>query len=109
MPFRPKEGSCIRFNISMRVTASQLLNEAKYLEPDGRIPENHLVRVAWQGTVQKSDSKGFYDSREKVFVTLKFKQSMRDQHSTIKFSQFDSLVSNSNTSIIVYPTAVKLS
>ena len=109
LPFRPKEGSCFRFDISMRVTASQILNEAKYLEPDGRILENQLVRVAWQGTVLKSDNTSFYDSREKVLAVLEFKQSMRDQHSTIKFSQFASLVSKSNPSIVVYPTAVKLS
>jgi hypothetical protein len=109
LPFRPKDGSCFRFDISIRVTASQSLNEAKYLEPDGLILENQLVRVALQGSVLKSDNKGYYDSREKVFATLEFKQSMRDQHSTIKFSQFASLVSKSNPSIVVYPVAVKLS
>jgi hypothetical protein len=51
LPFRPKDGECFKFDISVRVTASQALNEAKYLEADGRILENQLVRVAWQGSV----------------------------------------------------------
>ncbi|CDW81429.1 laminin subunit alpha-like [Stylonychia lemnae] len=79
---------CITFDLSVRIT--QVIHDEDNYTPDTDPTENELIRIDWQGGKLKDQK---FDSRQKLSVFLQFKESMKEEFKTLKFTPFVYLVS----------------
>lgn len=78
--------ACFAFELSIRVT-QVIFNETSYT-PGTDPTENELIRIDWSNKMQDQ----LFDPRQKLSVFLQFKDSMKEEYKTLKFTPFAYLV-----------------
>ena len=77
-----ENNACFTFDLSIRISEVQF-NETNYT-PDTDPTENELVRIDWSNKL----SDQLFDPRSKLSVFLQFKESMKEEYKTLKFTPF---------------------
>lgn len=75
-----KQPACFTFDLSIRVSQVAFV-ETTYTSDTDPI-ENELVRIDWSAKMKDQ----LFDPRQKLSVFLQFKESMKEEYKTLKFS-----------------------
>ena len=87
----PSQTFCFPFDLSLRVSHTLFTEKDYNAETDPT--ENELVRIDW--SMKFKDEK--FDPRQKLSVFLQFKESLKEEYKTLKFTPFAYLVKDSLT------------